>query len=205
MQNVQHDLLPLVVQENNVLVDAQLLHKKLGVKTKFADWIKSKISRYGFEKGKDYFSEISEKLGAGRKSVNYFISIDMAKELSMLEENETGRQIRRYFIAKEKELRGVSHLPKEVQAFKGLKVEKLNGRKLLPYRESRVRCGYSLKGSCSHHRSRYPQHFVLMGNILYITEEFATHMYRSKQVVNNRTALKEMQPVLALNFGEGLQ
>jgi len=200
MLNSQHDLLPLVVQENYVLVDAQLLHKKLGVN----DWIKSKISRYGFEKSKDYFSEISEKLGAGRKSVNYLLSIDMAKELSMLEENEVGRQIRRYFIAKEKELRGISQLPKEDQVFKGLKLERINGRKMYPYRELLQKLGYNYtSGGCSGRVSRYPGHFVKMGKLQLITEEFALQLHHQKQVANNRITLKQMQPVLALNFGEG--
>jgi hypothetical protein len=128
----------------------------------------------------------------------------MAKELAMLERNEVGRNIRRYFIAKEKELRGISQLPKETQLFKGVKCEKINGRKLYPYRELLGKMGYNnTSGGCGARVHKYPGHFVKMGSTWHITEEFALHLHHSKQVINNRATLKAMQPVLALNFGEG--
>lgn len=204
MPNIsQHELLPFVIQGNNVLVDATLLHRKLKVKTKFADWIKSRINKYGFEINKDYFSEVSEKSGVGRKAINFFLTLDMAKEMAMLEENETGREIRRYFIAKEKELRGISHLPREASVFKGLKPQNINGRKLYPYRELLGRIGYNnTSGGASQRVKSYPGHFVKMGNLQYISEEFAQHLYHQKQVYNNRVVMRQMQPVLPFNFGD---
>lgn len=86
-------------------VNARELHEQLQVSTKFAEWIKNRIKKYGFIENQDFvtFSKNLEKLG--RPQVDYFITIDMAKELCMVENNEQGRIARQYFIEKEKELR----------------------------------------------------------------------------------------------------
>jgi anti-repressor protein len=89
------------------IVDAKDLHTTLEVKTKFTDWIKRRISEYGFTEGIDFvsFSQIWEKPQGGRPSNSYAITLDMAKELAMIENNEQGRKVRQYFIAVEKEAR----------------------------------------------------------------------------------------------------
>ena len=204
MPNVQHaELLPIVVQDNTALVDARLLHQRLKVGTIFVNWIKRRIEDYHFKQGEDYFPTLEK---SKTKPVTVFLlTLDMAKELAMLERNEVGRQVRRYFIAKEKELRGINlpQLPKVNTLFTGIKPHKINNRRLFPYKEMLNRIGYSTKSSTSDRRSRYPGHFVEIGNLLYITEEFTLHLYHRKQVVANRVVIKSMQPVLALNFGEG--
>lgn len=199
MSNTQHELLPLVVQENNVLVDAILLHRKLKINTRFNDWISRKIEKYGFKQNEDFYSNLSKT--KGRPSREYLLTMDMAKELSMLEENEVGREIRRYFIAKEKELRGISQLPKQAELFKGLKPRRFNDAELYPYKEILVRAGYSYNNNGGRAK-RYWMHFVKEGNILYVTKDFALHLYHSRQVRNNRAVMLAAQPVLALNFYE---
>lgn len=194
-----HELLPLVVQENNTFIDAQLLHQKLKVSTPFHIWVKRRIDEFGFENAKDFCTNLNESKG-GRKSTNYLLTLDMAKELAMLERNEVGRQIRRYFIAKEKELRGISHLPKEQALFKGLKAKTINNRRLYPYVQVLARCGYNPKNNSSSRKAKYWMHFVKEGKISYVTEEFALHLYKQRQVYNNRVAMQAMQPVLALDF-----
>ncbi len=94
----QHDL--------GKVVSAKELHEFLEVKSKFAEWIQRRISEYGFVENQDFttFSENSEK---GRPNIQYAITLDMAKELAMVERNEKGREARQYFIACEKELREV--------------------------------------------------------------------------------------------------
>jgi phage anti-repressor protein len=202
MPNTQHELLPLVVQENNVLVDAILLHRKLKVNTRFNDWIARKIEKYQFENGKDFYSNLSKT--KGRPVTEYLLSIDMAKELAMLEENETGRQIRRYFIAKEKELRGISQLPKEAELFKGLKPKRINDREMYPYREMLARAGYTANAN-GNRRHRYWMHFIKEGNVLFVTKDFALHLYHQKKVMQNRAVMLNMQPVLPFNFAQPLK
>lgn len=83
-------------------VSARELHEKLEVSTQFKDWIKRMID-YGFEEGKDYCSFLSESTG-GRPAMEYFISIDMAKEICMIQRSDKGKAFRQYFIECERRL-----------------------------------------------------------------------------------------------------
>ncbi|MBU2762355.1 antA/AntB antirepressor family protein [Acidithiobacillus caldus] len=87
-------------------VNARDLHAFLMNRDKFATWIKDRIAQYGFIENHDFigFSEVSEKPKGGRPSKDYLLTLDMAKELAMVERTERGRQARRYFIACEREL-----------------------------------------------------------------------------------------------------
>ena len=84
-------------------VNARDLWEKLEVKTQFKDWMPRRIEEYGFEEGKDFCSKLSKS--HGRPSKEYIISLGMAKELAMVENNEQGRKIRRYFIEVERQYR----------------------------------------------------------------------------------------------------
>lgn len=87
-------------------VNARELHDKLGVKTRFKDWMPRRIDEYGFEEGRDFTVLKNERGRNGQfQPTEYIISLDMAKELAMVENNEQGRKIRRYFIEVEKEFR----------------------------------------------------------------------------------------------------
>ncbi|WP_301361841.1 antA/AntB antirepressor family protein [Stutzerimonas nitrititolerans] len=92
--------------------DGRELHTFLKNGKQFSDWIKQRISQYGFEENAD-FSIVSLKSETIRKYANgerkgvskvsdYHLTLDMAKELSMVENNEQGRKARRYFIDCEK-------------------------------------------------------------------------------------------------------
>lgn len=195
-------VLPIVVQENTALIEAKLLHQKLQVNTRLGDWIQRRINEYGFEKDRDYYSNLSSKVGkGGHNALNYLLTLDMAKELSMLERNEVGRNVRRYFIAKEKELRGISHLPPAKNLLTGMVPIVINNRELYPYRAIRERLGYATKTSTHHYRNQYMHHFVVQGEVLLCTREFATHLYHQRQVTINRKVLKEMQAVLPFQKG----
>lgn len=101
-------------------VDARELWIFLESGQQFADWIKDRIEKYEFIEGLDY------ALHNPMKSVNqagswpirklrkdYTISIDMAKELAMVENNKKGRDARKYFIQCEKDLKTVQQISKE--------------------------------------------------------------------------------------------
>lgn len=87
-------------------VNARDLWKKLGSGQEFANWIKGRICEYGFEEGKDFLINLSKS--HGRPSKEYIISLDMAKELAMVENNEQGRKVRQYFIEVEKNARKIA-------------------------------------------------------------------------------------------------
>lgn len=98
-------LIPVFVGEisgvSAQLIDARLLHSFLEVVTRFNDWIVRRIEEYAFEDGKDFYSILSKT--KGRPSQEYRLTIDMAKELGMIERSEKGRQIRRYFLEIERQ------------------------------------------------------------------------------------------------------
>lgn len=85
------------------VVDAHDLYEFLGVKSRFADWVRVRINEFGFAENVDYMA-VSENLVNGGKRIGYILSLNMAKELAMLERNEKGRQARLYFIECEKQL-----------------------------------------------------------------------------------------------------
>ena len=87
-------------------VNARELWQKLEINSKFADWFKNRVNKYEFIENIDFIS-VSKILENGGKSIEYFISIDMAKELCMVENNLQGRTIRKYFIECEKKLKEV--------------------------------------------------------------------------------------------------
>ena len=101
------------------LVNARTLHNFLEVGRRFATWIVERIDEYGFVQDQDFLiSQNGEtKIGRGgdRRSKDYHITIDMAKELAMVERNDKGREVRRYFIECERRLReGTSCALKEL-------------------------------------------------------------------------------------------
>lgn len=88
--------------------NAKRLHAFLGVGRDFSNWIKYRIKQYGFEEGVDYITiSRTPKLACGNlgASSDYFLTLDMAKELAMVERNEKGREARRYFIECENQLK----------------------------------------------------------------------------------------------------
>lgn len=81
-------------------VNARELHAFLEVGKDFSTWIKDRVDQFGFVENQDFviFPEIGEKSGKGRPSKEYALTLDMAKELSMVERNDKGKQARQYFI-----------------------------------------------------------------------------------------------------------
>ncbi|WP_077500480.1 antA/AntB antirepressor family protein [Rodentibacter rarus] len=84
------------------LVNARELHQFLESKQDFSNWITNRIEDYGFIENEDYIILQVKTGGRGRARTEYHITLDMGKELGMVERNEKGRQIRRHFIAIEK-------------------------------------------------------------------------------------------------------
>ena len=99
-----HELIKLQSQtiDGNAVetVSARELHAFLEVGHDFSNWVKGRISKYDFVENQDFvvFTKISENPNGGRPSQEYYITLDMAKELSMVERNEKGKQARKYFI-----------------------------------------------------------------------------------------------------------
>lgn len=86
-------------------VNARDLHEFLGSSQQFSDWIQNRINDYSFEQDRDFFIILCKTPTGGRPRSEYIISIDMAKELCMVERNDRGRQARLYFIECERRLK----------------------------------------------------------------------------------------------------
>ncbi len=84
-------------------VNARDLHVFLGVKSEFRNWIKNRVDDFGFVENQDFTTAVEKYRGGERK--DYFVSLDMAKELFMVERNEKGKQARQYFVESEHRLR----------------------------------------------------------------------------------------------------
>lgn len=85
-------------------VDARELHNFLNIKEHFNEWIKRYLTEYEFVNNSDFCRStcVAEN---GRKMETFFLSLDMAKELSMLSKTVKGKEARKYFIQCEKMLR----------------------------------------------------------------------------------------------------
>ncbi|WP_440863010.1 antA/AntB antirepressor family protein [Symbiopectobacterium purcellii] len=109
----EHEL--ITIETNSIngetikTVNARDLHEFLKVGKDFSNWIKDRIKQYGFVENIDYvvFANSGENPNGGRPSMKYAISIDMAKELSMVERNEKGKEARQYFIQCEKRIKSL--------------------------------------------------------------------------------------------------
>lgn len=77
-------------------VNGRNLHDALKVKTAYKDWF-PRMCEYGFSEGTDFCSFLSESSG-GRPAVNHQLTIDMAKQLCMIQRTDIGKKFRQYFI-----------------------------------------------------------------------------------------------------------
>ena len=99
---IENNLVPVYeTSEGEKVVYGSELHGALGVKSNYRDWIRNRISDCDAVDGVDY--EAAKILApSGQHRVDHIILLDTAKEMAMLERNEKGKEVRRYFIEIEK-------------------------------------------------------------------------------------------------------
>lgn len=110
-------------EQGEVRVNARELHEALEIKTQFNKWIERMIE-YGFTEGIDFWSFLSKTQNGGRPSVEYNLTISMAKEVAMLQRNEKGKEVRNYFIQVEDRYKKLANDPSYQMAL-GLKASQL--------------------------------------------------------------------------------
>ena len=90
------------LNSETMTVSARELHEKLNIETRFNDWF-PRMCEYGFIEGADFYSKMSKTSEAGgRPATDYDISVDMAKEICMIQRTPEGKQVRKYLIDLEK-------------------------------------------------------------------------------------------------------
>lgn len=115
------EMIPILKQtignENVNCVNARELWQRLGSKQDFSTWVKKRLADTQAIEGVDFVisKSIPQKNGIAKggdlRSIDYFISIELAKEFAMLERNEIGQQFRRYFIECERKLLAQHQIP----------------------------------------------------------------------------------------------
>ena len=96
------------------------------VRRDFTNWIKDRIRKYMFIQDEDYILTFA-KIGERRNVIKheYYITIDMAKELAIVENNDIGRKIRRYFIEVEKRYRNIIESPRNIFDFMRMAIDQI--------------------------------------------------------------------------------
>lgn len=145
----------IVSDESVQLCNARELHTTLQVGRDFATWINERVDTYGFVEGEDFVIDSPKSgnqkgRGGDRRSKDYHLTLDMAKELAMVENNEIGRQIRRYLIRLEK---------KAIAA--GLKVDAVVSKAQLGEMSARIADRFPVAKDKPYAWSRFNNHFRL--------------------------------------------
>lgn len=96
------ELLRINYESEQPTVSARELHEGLEINTKFTTWFE-RMCEYGFSEGNEFFPKVGKTSEqGGRPSIDYQISIDMAKQICMIQRTDKGKQYRQYFIDLEK-------------------------------------------------------------------------------------------------------
>lgn len=101
----------IAVNSDTQTVSARELHENLNIGTRFNDWF-SRMCEYGFSEGTDFYSKKSKTDCTGRPGTDYDISMDMAKQICMIQRTPEGKRCRQYLI----ELERAWNSPEQVMA-----------------------------------------------------------------------------------------
>ena len=90
-------------------VDGRELHQFIESRQEFSNWIKNRIRDYNFQENRDFvrLTDLSSEGRGGQNRIEYALSLNMAKELCMVEKNEKGKQAREYFIEMEERAKAI--------------------------------------------------------------------------------------------------
>ena len=126
---------PDLTMQLQVLFDQQAvsgreLHRALGIRTKYTDWF-PRMCRYGFIPGKDYSMIFTE--GAGTRPVkDHLVSLDMAKQICMIQRTEVGKRCRAYLLSLEHRWNDPDALLDEAMRIATAKLEEIGIHKTKP-------------------------------------------------------------------------
>ena len=119
-----NELIPIQDNDGTQAVMGRDLHKFLEVRAHYKDWLPRMVA-YGFTAGQDYVLKNERVLGANNREYeqsNHVISLDMAKEISMIQRTDKGKQARQYFIECERRAKEPVQLSPEELMARAIKV-----------------------------------------------------------------------------------
>ena len=114
----------LTVNNDTQTVSARELHEKLKINTRFNDWF-PRMVEYGFSEGMDFYSKMSKTENGGRPSKDFDISIDMAKQICMIQRTPEGKAVRQYLTDLEKAWNTPEQVMARALKFADKEIEKL--------------------------------------------------------------------------------
>ena len=121
-----NELIKITYNNDRPAVSARDLHDFLEVKTAYKDWF-PRMCEYGFTEGEDFCSFLSESTG-GRPAQDAVLTIDMAKEICMIQRNEKGKLARQYFLQIEKDWNSPEKVMARALQIAGDKLKKLEAK-----------------------------------------------------------------------------
>jgi phage antirepressor protein len=99
-----NELIPIIENNGKQAVSARELYKFLEATERFSNWFERQL-QYGFMEDVDYIGCKQFNTLANQELTDYALTINCAKEISMLQRNEKGKQARQYFIYAENKFR----------------------------------------------------------------------------------------------------
>lgn len=139
---IENELVPVYeTSTGEKVVYGSELHEVLGVKSRYREWIDRRLLDIDAVENEDFqAAEFSAPSGQTKK--DHIIKLDAAKEMAMLERNEKGKQVRRYFIRVEKKYKAASlatqELSPQLQVMINLEIEQKRQAEKLEYVEERI-------------------------------------------------------------------
>ena len=94
-----NELIKVTYDNDRATVSGRELHEKLEIKTPYTQWFE-RMAEYGFVENEDYIglSQKCEKPSGGRPSMDHQMTIEMAKQICMIQRTDAGRRYREYFL-----------------------------------------------------------------------------------------------------------
>ena len=192
-------LIAITKQKGIQLVDARELHRRLKVQTSFNHWFNRRVLEYNFDENKDYFTENqlldkNDKKYPHRPRTEYFLTIDMAKEIAMVERTEVGKEIRNYFIEMEKiAQQSIIKMPPSLNVY---------GKEAFPYIEWLLLHQYSVTSGQYHRRiKKHPEQFYRTAEgKWYINREFAEALLQLRNGYQQLTKVQGLPQVVQLEL-----
>lgn len=108
------ELIPIQHHDGAQAVMGRDLHAFLEVATPYKDWF-PRMTEYGFTAGQDFSAKMCRSTG-GRPRQDHILSLDMAKEISMIQRTDKGKQARQYFIECERRAQPAELTPEQLMA-----------------------------------------------------------------------------------------
>lgn len=140
---IENELVPVYeTSTGEKVVYGSELHEVLEVKSNYREWIKRRVLDIDAEEDEDFTTVEIPTVSGGTSKKDHIIKLDTAKEMAMLERNEKGKQVRRYFIQVEKKYKATSlatqELSPQLQVMINLEIEQKRQAEKLEHVEERI-------------------------------------------------------------------